>query len=141
MSTSRPYLVRGLYEWLVDHSMTPYIAVDATLQDVMVPSQHVHDGQIVLNISMSAVHDLLISNDAVSFSARFGGVPQQVYIPILAVMAIYAKENGQGMVFGQEPDLPDPEDDDFSADSIGEGANKAPAKESASKRPALRVVK
>lgn len=139
MSTSRPYLVRGLYEWLIDHSMTPYIAVDATLQDVMVPTQHVHDGQIVLNISMSAVHDLLISNDAISFSARFGGVPQQVYIPILAVMAIYAKENGQGMVFGQEPDLPDPEEDDFDSASIG--TKSTPEKEKSSKRPALRVVK
>ena len=95
MSSSRPYLIRALYEWLADNDLTPYLAVDATLEDVMVPSQHIQDGQIVLNITMSAVRNLDISNEAVTFSARFGGVPQQVYVPVTAILAIYAKENGQ----------------------------------------------
>jgi len=140
MSSSRPYLIRALYEWLADNDLTPYLAVDATIENVMVPSQHIHDGQIVLNIAMSAVRELDISNEAVAFSARFGGVPQQVYVPVAAVLAIYAKENGQGMAFGHEPELPDPE----PKGPVAVDAEPEPVKEekeSESKRPSLRVVK
>lgn len=158
MFSSRPYLIRALYEWLADNSLTPYIAVDATLSDVMVPEQHVRDGQIVLNIAMSAVRELELSNEAITFSARFGGVPQQVYIPVAAVLAIYAMENGQGMAFGHEPELSEEEagsepaldlveDTVSSADSAGEApasdrtedTPETPAKPSG--RPSLRVVK
>lgn len=147
MSSSRPYLIRALYEWLADNDLTPYIAVDATIDDVMVPEQHVHDGQIVLNIAMSAVRELDISNEAVSFSARFGGVPQHVYVPVQAVMAIYARENAQGMVFGQEPEMPDAEP---KADVMSGGSSPAVEPEidtdkeesgKKSSRPSLRVVK
>ena len=140
MSSSRPYLIRALYEWLADNDLTPYLAVDATIENVMVPSQHIQDGQIVLNIAMSAVRELDISNEAVAFSARFGGVPQQVYVPVAAVLAIYAKENGQGMAFGHEPELPDPE----PKGPVAVDAEPEPVKEekeSESKRPSLRVVK
>jgi len=140
MSSSRPYLIRALYEWLADNDLTPYLAVDATIENVMVPSQHIHDGQIVLNIAMSAVRELDISNEAVAFSARFGGVPQQVYVPVAAVLAIYAKENGQGMAFGHEPELPDPE----PKGPVAVDAEPEPVKEekeSETKRPSLRVVK
>ncbi|MDX1320909.1 MAG: ClpXP protease specificity-enhancing factor [Oceanospirillum sp.] len=140
MSSSRPYLIRALYEWLADNDLTPYLAVDATIENVMVPSQHIQDGQIVLNIAMSAVRELDISNEAVTFSARFGGVPQQVYVPVAAVLAIYAKENGQGMAFGHEPELPDPE----PKGPVAVDAEPEPVKEekeSESKRPSLRVVK
>jgi len=140
MSSSRPYLIRALYEWLADNDLTPYLAVDATIENVMVPSQHIQDGQIVLNIAMSAVRELDISNEAVTFSARFGGVPQQVYVPVAAVLAIYAKENGQGMAFGHEPELPDPE----PKGPVAVDAEPEPVKEekeSDSKRPSLRVVK
>lgn len=110
ISPSRPYLIRALYEWILDNECTPYLLVDAMSPMVEVPREHVRDGQIVLNISANAVRSLDISNEAVSFEARFGGVPRQLYIPVLFVLAIYAKENGQGMVFGNEAGTPDPND-------------------------------
>lgn len=109
MTSSRPYLVRSLNEWILDNDCTPYIVVDAGVQGVQVPTEHVANGQIVLNISPGAVRGLVIGNGALEFSARFGGVPMQVFIPLQAVMAIYAKENGEGMVFGSEPGSPDPD--------------------------------
>ena len=108
MNPSRPYLMRGLYEWVLDNDCTPYVLVDANILGVQVPMEHVNDGQIVLNVSPGAVRDLLINNDAMSFNARFAGVTQNVYVPIVAVLAIYAKENGEGMVFGNEAGAPDP---------------------------------
>lgn len=111
MTSSRPYIMRSLYEWIVDNDCTPYVLVDASVTDVMVPEQFVKDGQIVLNISPSAVMDLNISNEAVAFNGRFGGVATDVYVPVNAVVGIYARENGQGMVFEPEevPETP-PED-------------------------------
>ena len=102
--------MRGLYEWILDNDSTPYVLVDANIMGVQVPMEFVNDGQIVLNVSPSAVRDLLINNDALSFNARFAGVPQNVYVPIVAVLAIYAKETGEGMVFGNEAGAPDPND-------------------------------
>ncbi|KAA0873919.1 ClpXP protease specificity-enhancing factor [Nitrincola tapanii] len=103
MTPSRPYLLKALYEWISDNEWTPYIAVDTQVQGVMVPEQFVQDGQIVLNIAMSAVRDLFMDHTGVSFNARFGGVPMNVFVPTAAVLAIYARENGQGMGFGVEP--------------------------------------
>ena len=103
LNPSRSYLLRALYEWLVDNQCTPHIVVDTTIEGVMVPKQFVSDGQIVLNVSISAVQDLLLSEEAVSFNARFGGVPMNVFVPMVAVVAIYAKETGMGMGFGMEP--------------------------------------
>lgn len=115
MTPSRPYLVRALNEWIVDNDMTPYLVVDAGIQGVSVPEDYVTNGQIILNISPGAISQLVVDNEAIEFSARFGGVPMQVYVPVVAVMAIYAKENGQGMVFGTEPGAPEPPsaDDDI----------------------------
>ena len=96
---TRPYLLRAIYEWTSDNKFTPYLLVNAEEQGVMVPQQHVQDGQIVLNIAPHAVHQLLIDNDAVSFQARFGGVSQQLYIPMYAILGLYARENGQGLFF------------------------------------------
>lgn len=112
MTPSRPYIMRALYEWIVDNGCTPYVLVDATFDNVLVPEQYVKDGQIVLNISPTAVMDLNISNDAVAFNGRFGGVATDIYVPVSAVIGIYARENGQGMVFEpeQEPDPTPPED-------------------------------
>ncbi len=110
MSPSRPYLMRALYEWIQDNESTPYVLVDANIYGVQVPMEHVNDGQIVLNINAGAVRDLLIDNQGLSFSARFSGVTQNIYVPIVAVLAIYAKENGEGMVFGNEAGAPDPDD-------------------------------
>jgi stringent starvation protein B len=102
--------MRALYEWIQDNEFTPYVLVDANIYGVQVPMEHVNDGQIVLNINASAVRDLLIDNQGLSFSARFSGVTQNIYVPIVAVLAIYAKENGEGMVFGNEAGAPDPDD-------------------------------
>ena len=94
--------MRALYEWIVENDCTPYLLVDAAISDVLVPQQYVKDGQIVLNVSPGAVMDLNISNDAVTFNGRFGGVAFDIYVPVGAVMGIYARENGQGMVFDAE---------------------------------------
>lgn len=104
MTPNRPYLLRAFYEWIVDNNLTPYLVVDATLPGVKVPLQHVQNGQIVLNINPSAVGNLLLGNDAVTFNARFGGSPFALYIPQRAVLAIYARENGAGTMFTAEED-------------------------------------
>jgi stringent starvation protein B len=110
MNSTRPYLIRAFYEWIVDSDCTPHIVVNAEAKDVMVPRDFVEGGQIVLNISMPAVQDLALNNDAVSFKARFSGVPHEVYVPINAVMAIYARENGRGMVFSEDDEPPPSEE-------------------------------
>ena len=102
VTPSRPYLVRAIYEWICDNNLTPYLLVDATKPYTDVPTQFVNDGQIVLNIVPHAVHMLNIHNEAVTFSARFGGVSRDIYVPMNAILGIYPKENGQGLFF--DPD-------------------------------------
>jgi stringent starvation protein B len=99
LSPTRPYLARAIYEWICDNNLTPYLLVDATQPNTMVPEQFIQDGQIVLNIVPHAVHQLHMSNDAITFSARFGGVSRDIYVPLYAVLGIYARENGQGLFF------------------------------------------
>ncbi|MGI9251467.1 MAG: ClpXP protease specificity-enhancing factor [Pseudohongiellaceae bacterium] len=99
MNSSRPYLVRALYKWILDNGCTPYVMVNALDPAVEVPQEYVKDGQIVLNIAPSAVEELAIANDSLSFHGRFAGITRQVYVPASAIMGIYAKENGQGMEF------------------------------------------
>ena len=137
MTPSRPYLMRALNEWILDNDCTPYVLVDAGLPGVQVPRDYVNNGQIVLNISPSAVRDLLMNQDGLSFNARFGGVPMDVYVPLVAILAIYAKENGQGMVFGSEAGAPNPDDTPPPPKSV----KKAPAEKPAGPRPSLKVVK
>ena len=109
MTQSRPYLLRGIYEWLVDNDQTPYLLVDAEAENVRVPVEHVQDGKIILNISPSATRELVLGNDGVSFSARFGGKPMLVNVPMTAALALYSKENGRGMMFPDEQSMDDPE--------------------------------
>ncbi|MEH6591706.1 MAG: ClpXP protease specificity-enhancing factor [Halioglobus sp.] len=130
MTPSRPYIMRALYEWIVDNDCTPYMLVDALLKDVMVPQQFVKDGQIVLNISPGAVVDLDIANEAVSFNGRFGGVATDIYVPVGAVIGIYARENGQGMVFDAE-----------DVDGVTPPEDKPPSPTRPEGRPSLKVVK
>ncbi len=111
MTSNRPYLLRAIYEWLVDNNCTPHLVVFANVPGVAVPQQHINkDGQIILNIAPSAVKDLFIANEAVSFSARFSGVVNNIYVPCGAVLGIYGRENGQGMMFELEapPTPPQP---------------------------------
>lgn len=136
MTPSRPYLVRAIYEWLNDNNLTAHVLIDATRPGVTVPAASVQDGRIVLNIAPGAVRDLFIHNDALSFSARFGGVPMQVMAPMAAVLAIYARENGQGMFFEEDGEFP-------AASGTGDEppAPEPPPTPPSGKRPSLRVVK
>ncbi|WP_374248701.1 ClpXP protease specificity-enhancing factor [Thermomonas sp.] len=97
MTSQRPYLLRALYEWVVDNGMTPHLLVDARSPGVRVPAHAVKDGQVVLNIADRAVGHMRMDNDGIRFSARFGGVSQNVVVPMAAVIAIYARETGQGL--------------------------------------------
>ena len=106
MTSHRPYLLRALNDWIADNGMTPHLLVDATRPGVQVPAQAVSDGKVVLNIAERAVARLLIDNDTVSFTARFGGVSHPVVVPISAVLAIYARETGQGMALPEDPSGP-----------------------------------
>lgn len=129
MTPSRPYLIRALYEWIIDNGQTPYILVNAEDDAVVVPQQFVEGGKIVLNINPTAVQNLQLGNQLVELDARFSGTPMHVSVPVMSVLAIYARENGKGMVFTDEEDggdEPPPE--------AGPDDDKA-------RRPQLRVVK
>ncbi len=128
MTSSRPYLIRAVHEWIVDNALTPQIVVDAEFEGVQVPQKYVSDGRIVLNVSERAVRSLVIGNERIEFGARFGGVVFQVQVPVAAVQAVIARENGAGMSFPEESPDPEPPDGE-SDDSKSSG------------RPALRIVK
>lgn len=125
MTSSQPYLIRAIYEWIVDNGMTPHVLVATNNTDVQVPRQYEEDGRIVLNIGPTAVKSLQLGNEQVSFDARFGGKPMEVIAPIKHVMAVYARENGRGMMFANDDDSPTPD----------------PSTETKPARPNLRVVK
>ena len=131
MNSSRPYLVRALYEWIVDNQCTPHLLVNSDFKGVQVPSGYASEGQIVLNISPMAVRHLEMDDEAVSFEGRFAGVAQRLFVPVAAMLAIYARENGQGMVFElEQPEVPS------TAES---GPDSEPPKPGG--RPSLKVVK
>ena len=110
MTSSRPYLIRAVYEWIADNDLTPQIVVDAQQEQVRVPTAFVREGKIVLNIAPTAVHGLRLGNEWVEFSARFQGTPFDVVVPVHAVLAIMARENGTGMSFPEtHSDRPPPE--------------------------------
>lgn len=98
-SSQRPYLVRAMHEWMTDNGKTPHVVIDAGLPGVSVPVEHVQDGKIVLNCSYDATKNLVIGNDMIEFEARFNGAPHHVSAPIVAVLGIYARESGEGMLF------------------------------------------
>ncbi|WP_339036921.1 ClpXP protease specificity-enhancing factor [Serratia symbiotica] len=102
MTPRRPYLLRALYDWLLDNQLTPHLVIDVTCPGIQVPMEFARDGQIVLNIAPHAVGNLELSDDEVRFNARFGGMPRQVSVPMAAVQAIYARENGAGSLFEPE---------------------------------------
>ncbi len=137
MTSSRPFIVRALYEWILENDCTPYVLVNALAEQVEVPQQYVKNGQIVLNVSPVAVMDLLLTNESMSFNGRFGGVPMDVFVPMPAVMGIYARENGQGMIFESEdadPEPPKPE----KPRSVPKVVKEKPESKN---KPGLRVVK
>jgi stringent starvation protein B len=134
VTSNRPYLIRALYEWLVDNDLTPHLLVDATMDNVEVPTQFVEDGRIVLNINPTAVMNLQLDNDFISFNARFGGRETSVFIPPQAVLGIYARENGRGMLF--------PDDVEDAVDGSGNDPDdNDPAPVPPKGKPSLKVVK
>ena len=132
-----------MYEWMVDTRQTPHVLVDARQDGVVVPQASVHEGRIVLNIGTSAAHRLVLGNEQVEFDARFGGVSHHVLVPLAAVLAIYARETGQGMMFGLEDgepvEAPAASGDDPGPDEPSPGTS-APATNKKG-RPRLKVVK
>lgn len=124
-TSRRPYLVRAMHEWMSDNRQTPHLVVDAGVTGTEVPKAYVRDGRITLNVSWHATQDLKLGNDWIEFAARFGGVPQQVRVPIAAVLGIYSRETGQGMLFQDEGEQPPP----------------VPGHDDTGSRPKLRVVK
>jgi stringent starvation protein B len=102
MTSNRPFLLRALFEWISENGMTPHILVDAAIDGVDVPEQAVQKGKVILNIDQAAVQDLELGNEWLSFNARFSGRRYEVVVPVEAVLAIYAKENGQGMMFAHD---------------------------------------
>ena len=114
MTSSKPYLLRALYEWILDNETTPYILVDASYEGLMIPSGIASDGKVVLNLAPQAIQNLDIANTHISFSARFSGVAEDIYCPLGSLLAIYARENGEGMMFPAEEtsDSSEPDSDD-----------------------------
>lgn len=108
MTPNRPYLLRALYEWILDNGMTPHLLIDTTISGTQVPAEHIENDRISLNISPDAVRELVLGNEAIDFSARFGGKSRQIHAPINSVTAIYARENGQGLLFPAEQDQDEP---------------------------------
>lgn len=106
-TTTKPYLIRAIREWAVDNGLTPQILVDASVEDVQVPQQFVTDNQIILNIGGQAVQMHEITNERLRFSARFRGAPFEVNVPVAAVLAIYARENSQGIFFKEAEEQPE----------------------------------
>lgn len=102
MTSSRPYLIRALYQWITDNELTPHLVVDADAPGARLPGGTAQDGKIVLNIAPPAVRGLELGNEEVTFDARFGGVSQRVVVPVGAILAVYARENGHGMMFSPE---------------------------------------
>ncbi len=126
LSSNHPYLIRALYQWLLDNGLTPHLLVEVVDASVVVPSRYVEDGRIVLNISPSAVQQLELSNELITFNARFGGSAMKVIVPTTAVLGIFAKESGHGMLFPQED---------------GSGPEGEPQPPDAPRPPSLKVVK
>ena len=155
MTSTRPYLIRAIYEWIIDNRCTPYLLVSANALGVRVPRQAIKDGQVLLNIAPHAIDRLELGLDEVRFNARFSGVSQSICAPTAAVLAIYAQENGQGMMFPAEADAE--VGDEHEAEERVEPVNAAPllasvpeAQEGVEQpsaaapervRPSLRIVK
>ena len=142
MTSNKPYLIRALNEWIIDNQMTPFLLVDANVEGVEVPQQHIKDGKIILNIAPDAAQKIAIEDEWIYFSARFSGQAFMINVPIDSVLAIYAKENGQGMMFaGAESSLEDNaavEQTELSKKDHGE---KEQGEKNQGKKPELRIVK
>lgn len=124
MNSSKPYLLRALYQWILDNDTTPYILVDTSSDQVLIPAGIASDGKVVLNLAPQAIEKLEMSNDHLSFSARFNGVAEDIYCPMSSLLAIYTRENGEGMMFPEET-----------------GSDDSSSKSSETRAPTLTVIK
>ena len=139
MSSSKSYLANALYQWIVDNDCSPYVLVNAYAPGVEVPQDYVKDGQIVLNVSPSAVAGLEIGRQGIRFNARFGGIPMDIFAPMNAILGIYARENGQGMMFEPETDpSPQPPEPPRQGPKLVSNQKK---EKSGGDKPSLRVIK
>lgn len=102
MTPSRPYLLRALYNWILDNKMTPHVVINADFKGVIVPTEYVEDGQIILSVAPESVYALEMNNNYLAFAARFSGISRDIYLPVMSITAIYAEENRKGMVFAEE---------------------------------------
>jgi len=132
-TSRKPYLIRAINEWILDNGLTPYISVNAEIDGVVVPAEFVEDGEVILNIDPNSVRNLEISADYILFDARFSGRPYAIEIPIAAVIAIYARENGEGMLFVADTES---QEDPDSADNDPDDTPPEPTP-----RPNLKIVK
>lgn len=132
MLIQRPYLLRAFYNWIIDSECTPHLIVNANMPNVDVPHQFVEDNKIVLNIAPRSVMQFSMDDNAVSFNARFSGQPMQVYVPLYAIEGIYARENGAGTIFPEEPGY---------QSILNDKPSPTSGDEKAQKRPSLKVVK
>ncbi|MDN5924096.1 MAG: ClpXP protease specificity-enhancing factor [Xanthomonadales bacterium] len=141
MTPNRPYLLRAMHEWISDNNMTPYLLVDASIGGVVVPPQAIKEGKVVLNLALQAVSALQLGNELVSFRARFSGAAHDIRVPMTAILAIYAQENGQGLMFSDEGGgVPPPDVPPGGKEGDEAGSNEASAKPARS-GPHLRIVK
>lgn len=145
MTSTKPYIVRAFYDWICDNQLTPYIAVDVNVYGVLVPMAYINDGQIILNISPSAVGTISMVGEQIEFSARFGGKLEHLIVPYGAISAIYAKENGAGTSFAIEyPDVIEEQEDKAplsSVESSIEQEDPKPPSDKSKGRASLKVVK
>jgi len=143
-TSNKPYLFRAILEWLLDNDATPYMLVDATRAGVDVPQEHIKDGQIVLNITPSAVQNWQVDNDIISFNARFSGIARLIIVPMNALLAVYSQENGLGMAFPAEDEEPVIEDNSPQLEAIDSTQDELPPEPSgpsSKKGGHLKVVK
>jgi len=138
MTPSRPYLLRALYNWILDNGMTPHIVIDANYKGVVVPREHVEDGQIILSVAPESVHAMEMKNHYIAFAARFSGVSRDIYLPIMSITAIYAEENRKGMVFAEE--VYDQESNSNTNSHKNDNKNTTSVKKLKTSRPALKIV-
>lgn len=126
MTPLKPYLIRSIYEWIIDNNLTPHLLVDAGNTSAILPTEFIEDGKIVLNIRPEAIQGLSLGNEEIEFNARFSGKPMHIATPVISVLAIYAKENGKGMIFDQED---------------SDGDEPPPPVKKPTAKPTLRIVK
>ena len=139
----RPYLLRAMHEWMTDNSLTPHIVIDVTATESALPLEYAQDGRLIINVSYSATENLFIDNDTASFDARFGGVSRHLDVPVAAIVGIYARETGQGMIFSSEQG---PQDQPASEQPVAGDAPDRPVEENGDRtsrpsRPQLKIIK